>query len=96
MQCEHGVEHGGINMCSKCAERYTVKALSQPADDWRSRTCGDCGYAHCFKGQNGSELFICRKNDWMSGDQWGLPMPACPAFVVREVKHAASIAAGKE
>jgi len=64
--------------------------------DWRSHTCGDCGWAHCFKGQNGSELFICRKNAWMSGDQWGLPMPACPAFVVREVKHAAIIAAGKE
>ena len=92
---------------SEASENYLATALTtfvdcvneqrkQPTDDWRSRTCGECGWAHCFKGQNGSELFICRKNAWMSGDQWGLPMPACPAFVVREVKHAASIAAGKE
>lgn len=101
--CEHGVEHGGINMCSKCDEKYTVKSLSQPANDWRSHTCGECGWAkivpgcqayHHNLGEKG-DMFVCRHRS--SDLMWPLDTKACPAFVAREsATHAASIAAGKE
>lgn len=70
---------------------------AREADDWRSRTCGECGYLlniHSFG-------LFCRRSTWSvcaidSRQQYSglgsveLASPSCPAFV------AASIAAGKE
>jgi len=62
------------------------EAKKQP-DDWRSRTCGECGYAAI----KGHRYFKCRKVGWQDDTEvHELAIPACPAFV------AASIAAGKE
>lgn len=72
------------------------EAKKQP-DDWRSRTCGECGYALPVKAM--PERSMCRRS---AGGSFNWPVvcnddKACPAFVAREsATHAASIAAGKE
>lgn len=54
-------------------------------DDWRGKTCGECGWAHVWTGRQ--ENFTCRRTGWMNsetGDGHSVGMSACPAFVPRK------------
>lgn len=88
--CKHGVEYDMISMCSKCAEKYTVKTFQQP-DDFRSHTCGECAWAMEHNGH-----LYCRRAAWglyrLGTNQCYAQISgfiseatdACPAFVPRE------------
>jgi len=59
---------------------------AREADDWRSHTCGECGWAYCWD-YNGKNWFTCRHVSWMNQeDVVESSIPSCPAFVAREVK----------
>lgn len=91
MKCEHGVEYGAICVCSKCAEKLTVTATFSKPDDFRSHTCGECAWAHIIPSHaayhqsidKGEAAFICRHRS--SDLMWPISLPACPAYVPREV-----------
>ena len=57
----------------------------QPSDDWRSRTCGECGWAIPIPAM--PDRFMCRRS---AGGSFNWPVVAardraCPAFAKRNI-----------